>query len=99
MNTKKAIEFVKNQKYSIEALKNIYRLDNNMTSAEEKSYLESLTRNKEFGEIITLLKRGEKHKDMWEELYVVFGNNIIDDIASLTDVMEQLEQKYFPKGG
>ena len=53
----------------------------------------------QFLEVIELLKRGEKHKDMWEELYVVFGNNIIDDIASLTDVMEQLEQKYFPKGG
>ena len=33
---------------------------------------------------------------MWEELYVIHGNTIVDDIASLSNVMEILEQRYFP---
>ena len=42
------------------------------------------------------LKELKKYKEMWEELYVIHGNTIVDDIASLSNVMEILEQRYFP---
>ena len=48
-------------------------------------------------DIITLLKQGEAYRRMWEELYVIHGNTIVDDIASLNNVMEIMEQKYLIK--
>jgi len=96
MNTKEAIEFLKSQIYSAEDLKNIYHLDSDMTSKEKRGYLESLTHNKEFKEVIELLKRGErneKHKQMWVELEVYIEGKS----EALTNKMNTLEQKYFPK--
>jgi len=46
--------------------------------------------------VFECLEEGEKYKEMWEELYVIHGNTIVDDIASLSNVMEILEQRYFP---
>ena len=75
-----------------------------MKTKEAIEFIENILKSKRFvwGEyeytffknIISLLQQVEQ---MWEELYVIHGNTIVDEIASLSDVMEILEQKYFPQ--
>ena len=105
MNTKEAIKLLKSQMYSIEDLKNIYRLDSDMTSKEKKDFLESVTQNKEFKEVIDLLKRGEKFEKMWEE-FSEYLNKEQDSLLKTNGTMivikvykkwNELGQKYFPK--
>jgi len=61
MNTKEAIEFCKSQKCSIKEIKENYYIRDG-----DKGYMRTFTSNKEFGEIIDLLKRGEKYEQMWK---------------------------------
>jgi len=58
--------------------------------------------NKKMSQIITLLQQGEKYQQMWEELFMEEGMllTLQDDGYSklLYKILEDLEQKYFPKG-
>jgi len=55
---------------------------------------------KDFNKVITLIRRGEKFEQMWEEFKICFGN---DDIAishgstNIEELMDDFEQKFFPK--
>ena len=103
MNTKEAIEFIRNQKYSINEFKNRYYL-----SAE--IYRKDC--NRTFDKIIELLQRGEKFEAMWEEFSSLYGFNTTDinenkmgifgskvvEYRTIHTLMGYLEQKYFPKG-
>ncbi len=84
MNTEEAIEFIK----SIKGFVVYYSYDK---------------KDGKLNEIIDLLKCEEKFEAMWEELGKKYGNywNVCDDIEAgyLCTIMNNLEQKYFSKGG
>ena len=67
--------------------------------------------NKKMNEIVKLLKRGEKYRELWEEFkrkykyYPMAKINKDGLLECTTDNMlveynmDEFEQKYFPKGG
>ncbi len=95
-----------------EAIEVIYILQRMLGRVRElpnKEYDETL---KETNEVISLLQslstaqvEGEKYKTMWKELkqengteYTYFDNDLIrPKTRNLIEVMEELEQKYFPQ--
>ena len=80
MNTKEAIEWIKTKAFCLD------------TMGDEKK-LRDFECNQDG--IISLLKRGEKYEQMWEEFqYYISGISKV-----LPNKMCSLEQKYFPKEG
>ena len=63
--------------------------------------------NKKMNEIVKLLKRGEKYEKIFKEFrsHWFYHGKIKDDyksnrsIVTVCEIMENLRQKYFPKGG
>ena len=51
---------------------------------------------KGFNKVITLLKQGEKYKQMWKEFYKEWGEYPIE-LHSIDEFMDDIKQKYFPK--
>ena len=88
MDTNEAIEIIENM---CEALSKQDNFGGGGTDAD------TVMMEIEVKKVITLLKQGEAYRRMWEELYVIHGNTIVDDIASLNNVMEIMEQKYLIK--
>ena len=85
MNTKEAIEFLEIEYSNINP---DYPLS--AKTWEEKK--------KRYDEIIKLLKRGEKYEKMWEELENEGKNYSYSYIATTKWLMDNIKQKYFPKG-
>ena len=72
-----------NTKETIEWIKE--RMDENLSEEYD---------NKKMNNIIELLQRGEKYEEMWNEARDYFQNDL-----DLDEYMEDIKQKYFPKGG
>ena len=51
-----------------------------------------------YGELLEVLKRGEKYEKMWEELENEGKNYSYSYIATTKWLMDNIKQKYFPKG-
>jgi len=61
-----------------------------------------ISEGKDYDDIITLLRQGEKYKQMWEVLkdkYCFLRNDHrrTNEIVYLKGILKDLEQKYFPK--
>ncbi len=91
MNTKEAIEFLKNT---------IYWNFGDEAPIGKVKYLHCVN------DIIKLLQRGEKYEAMWGELSKRYGNyfytfdvRIANDIEYkyVDEIMDIIKQKYFPK--
>ena len=95
MDTKEAIEFLSEE---IERLKDWNRMQEGYLSKPTKT---DIYRGKLI-QVISLLQQGEKYKQMWEEFddeYGVHGFEIEDTYFRIRNLMEKIEQRYFPKEG
>ena len=91
MEIKEAIEFVREIKHSGNGYGNSYISDFNKLK-----------------DIISLLQQGEKYRLMWEETklqnyvcYRVFNNRKAKKLSyqiGISELMKDIEEKYFPKG-
>jgi len=89
MNTKEAIEFLENE---LKIHEEIYEAFGIPEMVKEKSDVKNAINN--YQNIITLLKQGEKYRQMWEEL----RDNRPRPIGTYWEkYINRLEQKYFPK--
>ncbi len=101
MNTKEAIEFCKSEQY----------YDYRGTNKEITQKLGNFNRN--LDEVVDLLKRGEKFEKMWGKYKKKSPPIMIDNVKNCSKnindfikqakimrikAMQDLEQKYFPKG-
>ena len=75
---------------AIQSVEDTYNIHENDRSSSDEG-TERIFRQRD--DVIFLLKQGEKYEKMWKELYHEdgFGN------ADVKYVMDELEQKYFPK--
>ena len=81
MEVKEAIKFLNKDKSSM-----AYPWDDKIQNWQDRIVV--------INQVISLLKRGEAYEEIVEELYVIHGNTRVDEIGSLSDVIEILEQKY-----
>ena len=106
MNTEEAIKFIEDE---LKTYKEILESIGMPEMKKEKEDIKNAMAN--YKSIIELLQRGKKYKKynkmfkkMWGEFKEIFGNGTMENefggrLGPINYIMDNYEQKYFPKGG